>query len=1015
MSNYGDLTVELGPEAVGIEVYDEGELVAELSTGITVAEIVAADNSVMVELFAGVPGVQGDVGPQGLQGLVWRGVWDAGTAYVEADGVEHDGSSYIALSATTLGAEPSVTPAEWDALATGLQWAGSWDAGAAYVANQLVEHEGTTYISLDATTTGATPPDTPAEWDVIASGLFWAGAWSDASTYLVNHVVQYNGSTYIALTTTTLAAPPSTTLGEWGVLVSGLKWFGAWDAGTAYDVNSVVERSGTAYIAVAQTTPAATPETTPAEWEVLAEKGDTGATGATGSTGAQGARGMTWQGPWDSGTAYAADDAVEYLGSSYVAISTTTAFNDPITNSPAEWEILAEGGSQGVDGAGVTWRGPWNTALTYAINDGVEYQGSAYVATAQANPTEHPVGFPGKWDLFASKGDPGPNGPGTPSYDEGLHSARPASTGSGMVWYSTNIGQVFLDTAAGWWKFGRAYVTNDYAKWVVPSPEPETYAWYVSRAYTGGPGYAAMTTNGGVTWFSLGGVSALRYWASFIHMANYNQVVHFGAYTSTSTSTVYDPFIAVETSISGGITVTAWQIGRPAVYGVDTDGYRVVMATNGSLKRHDGEFNGSSTYINCVGMASGAYYTVKFMGGLWFSVGNTVMATSEDGHTWTAQTPPDPASNYWGIAFRQSDQKVWVSDATNRCLWVTQDFVNWAQIDYATFADANLAYTGQIARVIAYANGILCISLDGGAPKSLLWSDDEGLTWNVGAETYHGSYPTTPYPYIEYYKDNTWLWCVHNYRLFQSDDNAVSFALKHTYSPYNQGYGFKSIEVGRPDTREYIQKDMTQTHNAISAFNFRAYHYSATTLYDVEGTNHMASTDVTAMSSASTKWSGIEAYKPDGTQADLVSAYVIEQPYTFAFMMAMPDDVNEKVFIYWDADNYLAVVNDTIKWRCAGTDYTPVASGLPLGATTPFIFVFSHDGTTAKAWLNGTPTFTQAKTLGTLGLYPKYIRASVPTGAEIIMFAHSDELLTNLEVYNQWLPAKSSIPAYVLP
>ena len=57
------------------------------------------------------------VGPQGETGLpgagiAWRGAWNAGTAYVEFDGVEHNGSAWVA-NADNTGAEPGVAPA-WD-------------------------------------------------------------------------------------------------------------------------------------------------------------------------------------------------------------------------------------------------------------------------------------------------------------------------------------------------------------------------------------------------------------------------------------------------------------------------------------------------------------------------------------------------------------------------------------------------------------------------------------------------------------------------------------------------------------------------------------------------------------------------------------------------------------------------------------------------------------------------------------------------------------------------------------
>lgn len=60
-----------------------------------------------------------------------------------------------------------------------------------------------------------------------------------------------------------------------------------------------------------------------------------------------GAKGMTWRGTYNALTDYLKDDAVSYLGSSYIAKSSTTG-NDP-TNA-TYWDLLAEKGDPGEGG-----------------------------------------------------------------------------------------------------------------------------------------------------------------------------------------------------------------------------------------------------------------------------------------------------------------------------------------------------------------------------------------------------------------------------------------------------------------------------------------------------------------------------------------------------------------------------------------------------------------------------------------------------------------------------------------
>jgi hypothetical protein len=63
----------------------------------------------------GTTGEAGPQGPAGPRGLTWRGAYSAATAYVANDAVEHEGSSYVA-TASTQGIPPPGGPA-WSLLA----------------------------------------------------------------------------------------------------------------------------------------------------------------------------------------------------------------------------------------------------------------------------------------------------------------------------------------------------------------------------------------------------------------------------------------------------------------------------------------------------------------------------------------------------------------------------------------------------------------------------------------------------------------------------------------------------------------------------------------------------------------------------------------------------------------------------------------------------------------------------------------------------------------------------------
>ena len=166
-------------------------------------------------------------------------------------------------------------------------------------------------------------------------------------------------------------------------------------------------------------------------WNQVGQQGPTGATGATG------ARGLTWRGPYSPLTSYAIDDAVQHLGSSWVAIAPVTGgcgpapignvcINAAAPPNPLFWNLLAKKGEDGAIGpsgpVGLNWRGSYVGSSSYAPNDAVGADGSSWIATAAIPPSgcvnpkvpstcvfNNPGANP-SWQLLASIGDAGATG-----------------------------------------------------------------------------------------------------------------------------------------------------------------------------------------------------------------------------------------------------------------------------------------------------------------------------------------------------------------------------------------------------------------------------------------------------------------------------------------------------------------------------------------------------------------------------------------------------------------------------
>lgn len=110
-------------------------------------------------------------------GLTWKGAWSAATNYIRTDAVARLGSSYVA-DTNNVNKPPESNPVDWLLLAQagaggatgpigppGMVWRGTWNSGTAYVVNDAVQYNGASYIAV-VNNTNSAPPS--ANWNLIA-------------------------------------------------------------------------------------------------------------------------------------------------------------------------------------------------------------------------------------------------------------------------------------------------------------------------------------------------------------------------------------------------------------------------------------------------------------------------------------------------------------------------------------------------------------------------------------------------------------------------------------------------------------------------------------------------------------------------------------------------------------------------------------------------------------------------------------------------------------------------------
>jgi hypothetical protein len=137
--------------------------------------------------YDGKRGPRGERGKRGFRGasLVWKGPWDPTVKYEENDIVQYNGgSTYIAID-NNCNAIPEADSVYWELFVP---------AGA----------NGTDGVNGTDGTNGTNGTN-----GLNGTSFIWRGPWTGELTYVINDVVEYNGSSYIAISDNINLPPPS--------------------------------------------------------------------------------------------------------------------------------------------------------------------------------------------------------------------------------------------------------------------------------------------------------------------------------------------------------------------------------------------------------------------------------------------------------------------------------------------------------------------------------------------------------------------------------------------------------------------------------------------------------------------------------------------------------------------------------------------------------------------------------------------------------------------------------------
>ena len=176
------------------------------------------------------------------EGIFNRGDWADATFYKLNDIVKYGNDQYRVIVAHT--SSGTFASANFISYVNGLKFEDSWDAAVEYQSGDIVTFGGYSYVAL-STSTGAAPNNLGASWEILTTGFKVVGTWSASTAYKPGDVVLLGGNSYVAKTTNTNSTPAAASA-DWDFVVGGFTWRGVWSSTETYQPGDAISRASNA-------------------------------------------------------------------------------------------------------------------------------------------------------------------------------------------------------------------------------------------------------------------------------------------------------------------------------------------------------------------------------------------------------------------------------------------------------------------------------------------------------------------------------------------------------------------------------------------------------------------------------------------------------------------------------------------------------------------------------------------------------------------------------------------------
>jgi len=202
-----------------------------------------------------------------------------------------------------------------------------------------------------------------AEFKISRIRYTWRGAWNNGTTYNRDDVIQYGGSSWVCfrqhtasafLTDQEFFANPGDTdfTPAWRKMTDGRRFRGNWQTATLYAAGDIVINGGNLWLCVDDYNSTGNFDDGLVNWALYAA-------------------GDAFKEDWTAGSRYSQGAVVKYNGIVYRCIQghTAASLENGLEQDQDKWQIYFEG---------VEYRGAWATGTRYRVNDLVKFGGTIF-------------------------------------------------------------------------------------------------------------------------------------------------------------------------------------------------------------------------------------------------------------------------------------------------------------------------------------------------------------------------------------------------------------------------------------------------------------------------------------------------------------------------------------------------------------------------------------------------------------------------------------------------------------